>query len=255
MPLKRLPEYELDEKAAACLARQSMDFNSIPAAGQRVALRDVQSTVWGGDPEVVTDSLHPDNLEIAARAARLFGLDCAGVDFISDDVSVPWHVNGAVINEVNYAPVIGRTHAYQRDGIRVYLEKIFPHRGRIPIEVFAGTGLEAAASARQMEFIAKGASCFLCTDRVVDNHGMQVHFANAANTSEAVSMLRTERRMDALVFHMNDPSGVLQSGLPFEYVSRLVSLTPERLGNAQVKAIGQLKSYLAPGSEPEYVAA
>ncbi len=254
VPLKRLPLYELDDMAAACIARQGLDFNSIPAAGQGVALRDVQSTVWGGDPEVLTEALHPDNLEIAARAARLFGLDCAGVDFISEDIAVPWHENGAVINEINYAPVIGRTHAYQRDGIKIYLGSVFPHRGRIPIEVFVGDGMQAAASSRQQEMVTSEVRCFLCAGQVVDHQGKQMHFANAANIGEAISMLRTERRMDALVVHLSDAGDMLARGFPFEYVSRLVAVSPERLDDAQAEAVKQLINFLPPGSEPEYVA-
>ena len=254
IPLKRLPLYELDEIAGICIARQGLDLDSIPAAGQRVALRDVQSTVWGGDPEVLTDALHPDNLEIAARAARLFGLECAGVDFISEDISVPWYDNGAVINEVNYAPVIGRTHAYQRNGIKVYLESVFPHRGRIPIEVFVGSGMQAAALTRQREYIARGENCFLCTGEVVDHQGRQLQFADAANVGDAIGMLRTERRMDALVIHLDDAMEVLKNGFPFEYVSRLVCLSPGRLDKAQAGVVNQLKAFLQPGDEPEYAA-
>jgi len=254
IPLKRLPEYELDESAAACLARMGMDFESIPAAGQRVPLRDVQSTLWGGDPEVVTEDLHPDNLDIAARAARLFGLDCAGVDFISDDISVPWHMNGAAINEVNYSPVIGRTHAYQRHGIRVYLNRAFPQRGRIPIEVFVGSGMLVAASARQQEFVARGVSCFLCAGRVLDHQGRPLHFADAATQADVIGMLRTDRSMDALVVHLDDPADMLEKGFPFEYVSRLVSVAPDKLGRDQARAVEQLRACLPPGSEPDYVA-
>ncbi len=253
IPLKRLPEYTLDTMAAACVASQGLDFDSIPVAGQRVALRDVQSTVWGGDPEVVTDDLHPHNLEIAARAARLFGLDCAGVDFISEDIAVPWHENGAVINEVNYAPVIGRTHAYQRNGIRIYLESVFPHRGRIPVEVFVGAGLLSAASARQQELSASGLRCFLCADHVLDHQGQQLHFADAAHIGEAIGMLRTERRMDALIVHLDDVAEMLANGFPFEYVSRLVSRIPGSLDAAQADAVSQLAMFLPPGSETEYV--
>ncbi len=254
IPLKRLPEYELDETAAACLAKLDMDFESIPGAGQRVPLRDVQSTLWGGDPEVVTDALHPDNLEIAARAARLFGLDCAGVDFISDDISVPWHVNGAAINEVNYSPVIGRTHAYQRHGIRVYLKRAFPQLGRIPIEVFVGAGMLAAASARQQEFVMRGERCFLFAGRVVDHQGRPLHFADASTPADAIGMLRTDRNMDALVVHLGDHSDMLEKGFPFEYVSRLVSDVPDKLGRDQARVVDQLRAYLPAGSELEHAA-
>jgi cyanophycin synthetase len=138
IPIKRLPEIVLDDLTTTCLAQIGLSEVSIPAVDQKVALRPAHSSLWGGEPEVLTDQIHPANAEIALRAAKLFGLTCVGVDFISTDIAKPWYENGAVINEVNYAPVMGRTHEYQRSGAKAYLEAVFPDQGRIPIEVFLG---------------------------------------------------------------------------------------------------------------------
>ena len=61
------------------------------------------------DPdEDVTDIIHPDNLaDIALRAASLFGLNVAGIDIITPDIRMASHQNGAIINEVNFAPLLG----------------------------------------------------------------------------------------------------------------------------------------------------
>jgi hypothetical protein len=46
-------------------------------------------------------------LRAALEATSLLSLNVAGVDMISLDIRVPWHANDAVINEVNYSPLLG----------------------------------------------------------------------------------------------------------------------------------------------------
>lgn len=103
----------VDDDVNACIADQGFDLDAIPPLGQRVFLRRIESSEWGGKPELVND-VHPDNLRIAVSAARMLRLYVAGVDLISPDISRPWHENDAVINEVNYAPLIRSSYDYQR---------------------------------------------------------------------------------------------------------------------------------------------
>jgi cyanophycin synthetase len=52
----------------------------------------------------VTDLVHPDVAELAALAARIVGLDIAGVDLVAQDISKPMKAQGAAIVEVNAGP-------------------------------------------------------------------------------------------------------------------------------------------------------
>jgi cyanophycin synthetase len=106
-PWLREPAYPRDDLTLQALRQQGLDWASVPAAGRRVHLRDIESTQWGGWDEEVSHQLHPDNLAIALHAAQLLGLSVAGVDVISSDITQPWHQNGAIINEVNHAPLLG----------------------------------------------------------------------------------------------------------------------------------------------------
>ena len=91
-----------------------MTLASIPDPGTWVALRRIESTDWGGVDEEVTALIHPDNLKAALMATELFGLDMAGIDIISTDISRPWFETGAVINEVNFAPLLGGAEISRR---------------------------------------------------------------------------------------------------------------------------------------------
>ena len=113
------------------------DKMSVPDAHEFIPLRPIESTQWGGVDEDVTHTIHPDNVEIAIHASQVLGLSVVGVDIISPDISVSWESNGAVINEVNYAPLLAGGQI-SRSYLLEYLERMLPNLGQIPIHLFVG---------------------------------------------------------------------------------------------------------------------
>jgi len=98
----------IDREAEDLLAQIGLSPDAVPAAGQFVRLRRRSNVSAGGSPELIPgDHVHPDNLALAIRAAEVVGLDLAGVDLISTDISRSWLETGAVICEVNAMPQIG----------------------------------------------------------------------------------------------------------------------------------------------------
>jgi len=81
------------------LQRQGLTPESVPAAGQEVL---VQRT--GVMTHDITDEVHPDVAETAALAARIVGLDIAGIDLVATDISRPLAPQGGAIVEVNAGP-------------------------------------------------------------------------------------------------------------------------------------------------------
>lgn len=146
-PWKRLKPFPTDDRARAALAAVGLTFGSVPATGCFAPLRDIQSTAEGGVVEDFTDRVHPDNAAAACRAARLFRLDVAGVDMISVDITRSWRETGAIINEVNFSPLLGVT---DRAGAasRTLVAGLVDSDGRIPVDVFVG-GAAALDTARR----------------------------------------------------------------------------------------------------------
>lgn len=136
-PWTRSPIRPLDAMAVAAMAAAGFAPSSIPADGTRVPLRRIESTEWGGVDEEVTQRIHPENLRVALAATALLGLDVAGIDIISTDISRPWHENGAIINEVNFAPLLGGAEI-SRSYLPAFLDGLMQGDGRIPVEVFVG---------------------------------------------------------------------------------------------------------------------
>jgi len=101
----------LDDVAVAVLAEQGLDPESVPESGRVVLLRKNGNLSTGGTAEDVTDAVHPEVAARAVEAARIVGLDVAGIDVIARDVGVPLESQGAAVIEVNAAP-----------GLRMHLE-------------------------------------------------------------------------------------------------------------------------------------
>ena len=84
----------------------------------------------GGTSIDRTIEAHPDNVEIAETAARIVGLDVAGIDFICPDIATPVRETGGAIVEVNAAPGF-RMHTHPTEGepqyvARPVIDSLFP---------------------------------------------------------------------------------------------------------------------------------
>ena len=81
------------------LARQGMNAQSVPLDGQKVLIQPN-----GNVDTDVTDKVHPQVAAMATLAARVVGLDIAGIDLVASDISRPLHEQGGAIIEVNASP-------------------------------------------------------------------------------------------------------------------------------------------------------
>ncbi len=81
------------------LERQGMTAYSVPLAGQKVLIQPNGNVAFD-----VTDQIHPSIAYAAALAARVVGLDIAGVDLVCEDISRPLDEQRGAIIEVNASP-------------------------------------------------------------------------------------------------------------------------------------------------------
>jgi len=95
---------KIDPLVTEYLARSGLTARSVAAAGQKVMLRATANLSTGGTAIDRTNAIHPDNAEIARRAAMIVGLDIAGIDFICPDISRSVRETGGGVVEVNAAP-------------------------------------------------------------------------------------------------------------------------------------------------------
>lgn len=143
---KPLTQIVVDAIAEAYLQRQGRTLGDVPAAGERVFLRETANLSTGGTACDVTDRVHPSIARMCERAARVIGLDICGVDLIVPDIGRPLPSDGgAGIVEVNAAPGIRMHHhpssGKPRDVGAAIVDMLFPagSNGRIPTVAITGT--------------------------------------------------------------------------------------------------------------------
>ncbi|MCU0967205.1 MAG: cyanophycin synthetase [Rubrivivax sp.] len=140
-----LTRVRLDEIALARLRVQGLGPDDVPAAGQRVVLRNNANLSTGGTATDVTDDVHPEVAARAVAAARMIGLHVCGVDVVCERVDRPLESQRGGIVEVNAAPGL-RMHLAPSYGKprrvgEAIAEHLFGHGedGRIPVVAVTGT--------------------------------------------------------------------------------------------------------------------
>ncbi len=122
------------------LQRQGYDGDSVPPAGKEVIVQRNGNMNFD-----VTDIVHPSIAAAGELAARIVGLDIAGVDFVADDIALPLDRQQAAVVEVNAGPSL-LMHLKPAFGAaqpvgEAIVDSLFPdgESGRIPIVGVAGT--------------------------------------------------------------------------------------------------------------------
>ena len=123
------------------LERVGLTPQSVPAAGQRVLIQRNGNVALD-----VTDQVHPSVAAAAALAARVVGLDIAGVDMVLQDCSEPLSSQLAAVIEVNASPGL-LSHIKPANGAgqpvgRAIIDHLFDSKqdGRIPVVGITGSG-------------------------------------------------------------------------------------------------------------------
>lgn len=142
---KVLTRIRVDDAAVELVADQGYAMTDIPQKGEMVKLALTGNMSTGGISVDRTFDAHPDNVEIAEEAARVIGLDVAGIDFICPDITAPVRETGGAICEVNAAPGF-RMHTHPTVGEPQFIAKpvvdlLFPpgSPSRVPIVAVTGT--------------------------------------------------------------------------------------------------------------------
>jgi cyanophycin synthetase len=125
-----------------------------------VYLRSTANLSTGGTATDVTDSIHPDNRDMAVRAVRAIGLDVGGVDFITTNIAESYKSIGGGICEINAAPGfrmhVAPSEGTPRDAAGPVIDMLFPpgSPARVPIAAVTGTNGKTT-TARMLAHIAK----------------------------------------------------------------------------------------------------
>ena len=187
----------IDDLALKAFESLGLFAQSVPDKGVMVPLRRIESTEWGGVDEEVTAVVHPENLSIALQSAKLFGLHFAGIDIISQDISKSWYANGAIINEVNFAPLFGGAEI-SRSHIPAFFAEFIDEDGKIPIEVF---DTEEGALNFQLQQIKQHKRCYFTSfGKTLDSSGKEIVMP-PKDVKQRIKALLMRQDVDSIAVH------------------------------------------------------
>jgi cyanophycin synthetase len=198
------------------LQRQKMDADSVPAAGQKVLIQ--RTGTYATD---ITDEVHPDTARIACLAAKVVGLDIAGIDLVVEDIARPLAAQRGAIVEVNAGPsllmhlkpAVGKP----RPVGEAIVEHLFPHgdNGRIPVVGITGsrdTSTVAQIVARLLQLDGKRTGLACADGLFLDRR--QVQAGDCAQWAPAQRLLMN-RAVDAVVIE-NPAQTIATEGLAYD---------------------------------------
>ncbi len=198
------------------LQRQGLAIDSVLPRGQSAV---VQRT--GNMAIDVTTQVHPDIAEQMALAARVVGLDIAGIDLVVEDIAQPLAAQHGAIVEVNAGPgllmhlkpAVGRAQPVG-DAIAAHL---FPgdSTGRIPLVGLVGDGQSSLAARLVAGLLQLNGqqTALACGDGVF--LGARQLAKDSALGYDAGERLLINRSAQAAVLETS-PRHILTEGLPYD---------------------------------------
>ncbi|CAN1548192.1 cyanophycin synthetase [Burkholderiaceae bacterium] len=198
------------------IQRQGLEPTSVPAKDRIVV---VQRN--GNLNNDVTDLVHPDVAAVATLAARVVGLDIAGIDIVTQDISRSLEETQGAIIEVNAGPGllmhVKPAVGQPRPVGKAIVEHLFGanESGRIPVVGVVGTQqvTELSQLIAWLLHLSGKRTGLACQDGLyMDQQHLGKKDARGFEFSER---LLINRALDAAVFETS-PSHILNEGLAYD---------------------------------------
>lgn len=219
----------IDTAAQMELDRQKLTADSVPETGREVLIQRNANHAFD-----CTDEVHPETAAIASLAARVVGLDIAGIDLVCQDVSKPLAAQGGAIVEVNAGPSL---LMHIKPGVgkprpvgQAIVDNLFStnQTGRIPLVGVTGThGKTAVAKlVAHLLYLSGSKTGLACSDGLFLDR-RQVQKTDAENWSAGRRLL-LNRAVEAAVIE-NGARVILGEGLAYDRcsVGIITNIVPE----------------------------
>jgi cyanophycin synthetase len=242
-----LTKITVDRNSLTLLQRQGYTLDTVLPSGEICYLRATANLSTGGIAVDRTDDIHPENIWLCQRVAKIIGLDIAGIDVVTADITKPLRDVGGVIVEVNAAPGF-RMHVCPSVGLArnvaaPVLNMLFPNggTGRIPIVAITGTNGKTTTT-RLIAHIYRQ------TGRVVgytttDGIYIDDHLVEKGDTTgpQSAQVILKDPTVEVAVLE-TARGGILRSGLAFDKcdVGVILNVAADHLGIGDIDTLDQL---------------
>lgn len=244
---KVLTKIKIDENTKSILVEKNLTLNSVLPFGEILFLKDTANLSTGGTARDATDIVHPHNLFLAERIARLMNLDICGIDIVAEDITKPITEKTGAVVEVNAGPGF-RMHLSPYKGIprdvgEPVIKMLYPEgtSARIPLVAVTGTNGKTTTT-RLIAHLAKNAGHivgYTTTDGIYIQD-QPVYYGDCSGPSSAEAVLR-DPIVDFAVLECAR-GGILRSGLGFDKcnISIITNITEDHLGLNDINTLEDL---------------
>ncbi len=256
---KVLTQITMDQFTQKMLDDADITMETIPAKGERVLLKPTANLSTGGTSTDVTDEVHPANIFMFERIAKIIGLDICGIDVMATDLKTPVAENGGAILEVNAAPGF-RMHISPSEGLprnvaEPVVDMLFPKgsAGRIPIIAITGTNGKTTTT-RLTAHIAKSAGKkvgYTTSDGVYIQN--QLMMKGDCTGPVSSTFVLKDPTVDFAILECAR-GGILKSGLAFQNceVAVVTNVAADHLGLAGINSVEQMAKVKAVVAETTF---
>ncbi len=242
-----LTEIKIDRVTMNVLENQGLTLESVLPEGEDLWLKPTANLSTGGTATDVTDNVHPDNIVLCERIARIIGLDICGIDIMADTLEVPLMQSGGAVLEVNAAPGfrmhLDPTEGLPRNVAGPVIDMLFPPgtSARIPIIAVAGTNGKTTTTrliAHIMRQTGKTVG-YTTTDGVYIGNEMMVQ-GDCTGPKSAEFVLRDPTVEIAVLESAR--GGILRAGLGFHKsdVAVVTNVAADHLGLGGIDTMAKL---------------
>ena len=244
---KVLTAIKIDDFTLDILKAKELTLDSVLPAGQELWLKPTANLSTGGTATDVTDLVHPSNIFMCERIARIVGLDICGIDIMADNLSEPVSETGGAVLEVNAAPGF-RMHLDPTDGLprnvaEPVIDMLYPPGSSARIPIIAITGTNGKTTTTRL------------TAHIIKQMGHKVGFTTTEGVYIQNQMLMSGDCTGPISaeFVLKDPTvdfavlecargGILRSGLGFHNcdIAIVTNIAPDHLGLGGIDTMEQL---------------
>ncbi len=258
---KVLTAIKVDHFTQQILDDKGYTLETVLPKDYELLLKPTANISTGGTAEDITDHVHPSNVFMCERIARIIGLDICGIDIMSPDLSVPISEIGGAVLEVNAAPGF-RMHLEPTVGIprnvaEPVIDMLYPTgtSARIPIIAVSGTNGKTTTT-RLMAHICKQVGHkvgYTTTDGVYIQNEMMMK-GDCTGPISAEFVLK-DPTVDFAVLECAR-GGILRAGLGFHNcdIAIITNIAADHLGLQGIDTLEQLarvKAVVAESVFPE----
>ena len=244
---KPLTKIKVDDVMLLLLKKCNLSIDYVPHKGEVVFLRENDNLSTGGIAIDVTDLVHEEVEKLCIRTADIIGLDVAGIDITTTNISKPLSETGGRIIEINAAPGI-RMHHYpsrgnSRNAAKKIVESLSPDSRDYSIPIISVTGTNGkTTTTRMIGSILKeagyhvgmtttggiyiGGECIEKGDTTGPNSAKQI----LMNKNVTAAVLETAR------------GGIVNRGLGYDLadVGVITNVTDDHLGIDGIETLGDM---------------